>query len=132
MALLKADEDGLLRLLEEYDGFLTRYGIEVFRPLLSGYRGLAYLKKGELGNAASALEGAIEGMDALGLDLAQWRAFASLADVRRRQHRLDEARRCQQEAAHRIERIASSLPDLRLQELFRSQKNVRAALAAVV
>jgi hypothetical protein len=71
-------------------------------------------------------------MDAVGADLAKWRPLAALGEVRRRQGRLDEAKGFHRQAAARLERIASGLPDERLRRLFLAKDEVRAELSAVV
>jgi hypothetical protein len=78
------------------------------------------------------LEAAIREMDRVGADLAKWRPLAALGDVRRNQGRLDEAKDLHLEAAARLERIASGLPDERLRHLFLAKDEVRAKLNAVV
>ncbi|HSB90056.1 MAG TPA: hypothetical protein VLD63_08540 [Anaerolineales bacterium] len=131
VALLRHDPDQLIDLVGRYEKFLERYHLGAFFYSLQMYRGLALAQKGDAQRAIEELEAVIVAMDASGADLAKWRPYAVLAEVREQQGQLDEARRCHQEAAARLERLASGLPDERLRQLFYAKEDVRRELSAV-
>lgn len=132
LGLLRRDPDALLSLLDQYVRFIDRYHVGAFRFPIQAYRGLALVQKEEWEAASEELEAAVRGMDTVGADLAKWRPLAALGEVRQQQGRLDEARRFHREAAARLERIASGLPDERLRRLFLAKDDVRAELSAGV
>jgi tetratricopeptide (TPR) repeat protein len=128
--VLRRDPDHLLALIDRFDTFVERFHVGAFRFCLSMYRGVALTQKGQWEDAAKHLEAAVRAMGTVGADLAQWRPYAALAEVRERQGQAVEARRCHVEAASRLERIVSGLPEERLQRLFKARADVRRELQA--
>lgn len=74
-------------------------------PVLARLRGEVLARHNELRGAEAALRAAVAGAEATGALPAQWRAYASLAGVLRRQRRFIEAR----EAASAGQQIVASL-----------------------
>jgi tetratricopeptide (TPR) repeat protein len=89
-------------------------------------RGEAFLRRGELGSAATELRIGLEIARRLGNPPQLWRTLAATAALRDAEELHDDARQAYAEALEIVDMVASQLDDTRLQHVFLGSAEVQA------